>query len=444
MCMTAAVYSLQRSRSMTFCRPICRRLYYPSKFECAPPPPALHPTSPKCTLRAAFLLLFESCIVDNPFPRPCLPVGEGEAGALLAAGGGSIQDGDGRDDGVDHGDGLQLPAPHSPFTTTPHPISPSQSPQWRRWRLTGRAYLLQLSILSIAGEVPGERLQRSPSGLGRARSQGSGPSTPGTCKVVNHSCAAVRTTLPFPALHCCLYPAPSPPWCPALLLSPAHHTLTFLSSCKLRFPVPPFSIPANYPRCPSPSPCLCPPRPPPRPPSRLSPSPALSDSILPRLRAHQPPPPPLPARRRPCTPPPLRRRAGPLRPRPTHSPFKGPLLSKCSAGRRKTSRDRRAGVHFQGGKQLRARCRRRRSLPADEPAQPIQASVKREAAVTATRKAARKRRVRVRVRVRARACMRVYVRASARVGVCVRVRAIVRACKRAWVCAPNPTGRRGG
>ena len=37
-----------------------------------------------------------------------LPVAEGEAGALLAAGGGGVEDRDGRDDGVDDGDRLQL------------------------------------------------------------------------------------------------------------------------------------------------------------------------------------------------------------------------------------------------------------------------------------------------------------------------------------------------
>ena len=52
---------------------------------------------------------------------PCLPVGEGEAGALLAAGGGRVEDGDGRDDGVDHGDGLQLPPSIPPPPPSPPP-----------------------------------------------------------------------------------------------------------------------------------------------------------------------------------------------------------------------------------------------------------------------------------------------------------------------------------
>ena len=108
-------------------------------------------------------------------PLPCLPVGEGEAGALLAAGGGCMQDGDGHDDGVDHGDGLKLPAPrsHSP----PYP--------YRNWLpIATMAYVTAttmdwegLSTLSIhlihRWGSPGERMQRSPQARARARSRGS-------------------------------------------------------------------------------------------------------------------------------------------------------------------------------------------------------------------------------------------------------------------------------
>ena len=78
----------------------------------------------------------------NPlqYPRfssaPRLPVGEGEAGALLAAGGDDVQDADGRDDGVDHRDRLHLRHP---------PPSPKASEglrglRSRRPSLAGQAY----------------------------------------------------------------------------------------------------------------------------------------------------------------------------------------------------------------------------------------------------------------------------------------------------------------
>ena len=91
-----------------------------------PPPPS---PSYSATSKAQ-IAISEFHISDLPPPPsphpPCLPVSEGEAGALLAAGGGRVEDGDGRDDGVDHGDGLQLPPPFPP--PPPSPPLPAAAP----------------------------------------------------------------------------------------------------------------------------------------------------------------------------------------------------------------------------------------------------------------------------------------------------------------------------
>ena len=89
MCTTATAYSRQRSRLMTFVAPFAAHSATSRGPMCRPRlPPNPRLESKNCQPHY-YCFSSPTPLTTHP-PLPCLPVGEGEAGALLAAGGGCM------------------------------------------------------------------------------------------------------------------------------------------------------------------------------------------------------------------------------------------------------------------------------------------------------------------------------------------------------------------